>query len=80
MIGPIASLYTLSTVTTPRLYTSRIMWESIWPWGERERGRQRKEREREEMKESRKKELKRNKSKKQWSANLRKKGRKKVRW
>lgn len=47
MIGPIASFYTLSTVTTPRLYTSRIMWESIWPWGERERGRQRQERERE---------------------------------
>lgn len=36
MIGPIATLYTLCTVTTPSLYTSRIMWESIWPWGERE--------------------------------------------
>lgn len=36
MIGPIATLYTLCTVTTPSLYTSRIMWESIWPWGKRE--------------------------------------------
>lgn len=45
-IGPIATLYTLCTVTTPSLYTSRIMWESVWPWGEREKeGKRRKERE-----------------------------------
>lgn len=71
MIGPVASFYTLSTVTTPRLYTSRIMWESIWPWGERERGSEGGRERREEMRERRKKELKRNKSKKQRSANLR---------
>ena len=41
MAGPIATFYTLCTMTTPRLYTSRIMWESIWPWGEREAERER---------------------------------------
>lgn len=47
MIGPIVTFYTLCTMTTPRLYTSTIMWESIWPWGEREAEREG-ERERED--------------------------------
>lgn len=59
-IGPVATFYTLCTVTTPSLYTSRIMWESIWPWGEREGGRGgrrggERKRERQRIKEKKKK-------------------------